>query len=174
MNDSQERYSLITRCLHWGMAALVLWQFMKLGDRIDDGEHWIGQTLVPWHISIGVLLLVLGVLRLLWALKERPQRPPHTGPRALLVKVGHALLYVVMILLPITGVLLMAGKGYGLTAFGITLIAKSESEIGWMASLGSLHSPIALLFVALVIGHIMAALYHHFVERDGTLQRMLG
>ncbi len=174
MNDTQERYGLMTRCFHWVMAVLVVWQFLKLGDRIDDGEHWIGQTLVSWHISIGALLLVLGLLRVYWALKQRSQRPQHVGPKAALVKGGHFLLYLVMVLLPVAGVLLMVGKGYGLTVFGMQLIAKSETEIGWMASLGSLHSPLALLFVVLVIGHIAAALYHHFIERDGTLRRMLG
>src|SRR5690606_2536051 len=167
-----ERFGRLTRWLHWGMAILIIWQFLKLGDRSNDGEHWIVQTLVPWHISIGVALLVLAVVRVLWALKQRPNRPQHVGSTAPLVKAGHFLLYVVMLLLPITGVLLMVGNGYGLEAFGIQLVAERDNEIAWMASVGSLHSPIAILFVALVVGHVCAALYHHFVVRDDTLKRM--
>lgn len=41
------------------MAVLVGWQFLKFFDRIAEGEHWVGQTLVPWHISIGTLFLLL-------------------------------------------------------------------------------------------------------------------
>jgi len=174
MHDTPARYGSVSRWLHWGMAILILWQFLKIGDRISDGEHWIGQTLVPWHISIGALLLVLAVVRVLWILKQSGQRPPLGGPTAPLARLGHILLYLVMLLLPITGILLMAGNGYGLQVFGMQIIAQSESEIGWMATLGSLHSPLALLFVVLVIGHAAAALYHHFVVRDDTMKRMLG
>lgn len=174
MNDSAHRYGGMTRLLHWAMALLIVWQFLKLGDRISDGEHWIGQTLVPWHISIGAVLLVLIVLRLLWALGQRQQRPQHVGPTALLVKAGHGLLYASMLLMPITGILLMLGNGYGLKVFGMQLAAKTGVETGWMISLGSLHSPLAWLFVALVLGHIAAALFHHFVKKDDTLKRMVG
>lgn len=174
MKDSARRYGGITRLLHWIMALLIGWQFLKLGDRIHDGEHWIGQTLVPWHISIGGLLLVLIVLRLLWARGQRQQRPQHVGPTALLVKVGHGLLYASMLLMPIAGILLMLGNGYGLKVFGLQLVAKTGVEIGWMASLGRLHSPLAWLFVILVVGHIGAALFHHFVQKDDTLKRMAG
>ena len=59
IHDSRERYGALTKLLHWSMALLVFWQLLKFGDRIFDGEHWVGQTLVPWHISIGSLMLLL-------------------------------------------------------------------------------------------------------------------
>lgn len=46
MYDSKERYGSITRIFHWGMALLIIWQFMKFFDRINDGEHWIGENIV--------------------------------------------------------------------------------------------------------------------------------
>lgn len=175
MKDSSIRYGAVTRTLHWLMAVLFLSQFLKFGDRINEGEHWIGQTLVPTHVTLGVLLLVLIVLRLVWALVQRAQRPGHEGPLAMLVRSGHVMLYVCMALMPITGILYMVGHGYGLGAFGVDLIAGSggETKIDWMISLGSLHSPIAWLFLVLVIGHIGAALYHQFVLKDGTLRRII-
>ncbi|AIL62285.1 cytochrome b [Pseudomonas alkylphenolica] len=174
MQDSAHRYGGITRLLHWTMALLIGLQFFKLGDRIDDGEHWIGQTIVPWHISFGGLLLVLIVLRLLWALGQRQQRPQPVGSPALLVKAGHGLLYACMLLMPITGVLVMLGNGYGLKVFGVQLVAKTGVETDWMISLGNLHSPLAWLLVILVVGHIGAALFHHFVKKDDTFKRMGG
>lgn len=172
MRDTPERYGSLSRWFHWGIAVLVLWQFLKLGDRINDGEHWVGLTLVSWHLSIGFLILTLGILRVLWAIKQYPHRPQLTGPLASLARIGHILLYIVMLLLPVLGILYMTGRGYGLKVFGQQLIARSDTEIGWMVSVGSLHSPLALLFVLLVIGHIAAALYHHFILRDDTLKRM--
>ncbi|MBU0522773.1 cytochrome b [Pseudomonas spirodelae] len=174
MNDSAQRYGGISRLLHWAMALLIGWQLLKLGDRINDGEHWIGQTLVPWHVSIGSLLLILIGVRLLWALSQRQQRPQPVGPTAPLVKAGHGLLYASMLLMPLTGLCVMLGNGYGLKVFGVQLLAKTGLKTDWLISLGNLHSPLAWLLLALVVGHIGAALFHHFVKKDDTLKRMAG
>lgn len=169
--DTKERYGKITRGFHWIMALLIGWQLLKLGDRIAEGEHWIGETLVPWHISIGVLLFVLIALRIIWALTQRNNRPEQDPKTAILVKGGHFLLYAAMLLMPLSGVLVMLGNGYGLTAFGVQLAAKGD-EIVWAAAVGSLHSPLAWFLLVMVVGHIGIALLHHFVKRDGVLQRM--
>jgi len=174
VDGSVQRYDGMIRFLHWTMAILIAAQFLKLGDRIDDGEHWIGQTIVPWHISVGTLLLVLILVRVLWAVAQREQRPQHVGPTAVLVKGGHFLLYACMVLMPIAGILLMLGGGYGLEVFGVELAPQTDVETGWMIALGSLHSPLAWLFVVLVLGHVAAALFHHFVQRDDTMKRIMG
>ena len=171
-NDSPTRYGSVSRLLHWGMAALIGWQMLKFFDRIDDGEHWVGQTLVPWHVSIGMVLLVLVVLRTVWAAGQRAQRPVQDPATAFLVKAGHFLMYAAMALLPVTGILTMLGNGYGLKVFGLQLAAKGD-EIDWMIAVGSLHSPIAWALLVMVVGHIGIALVHHFVKKDGVLQRML-
>lgn len=170
--DTKERYGRISRYFHWGMAVLIGWQLLKFFDRIADGEHWVGQTLVPWHISIGTLLLLLVVLRLAWAASQKNRRPGQNPATAWLVTIGHGLLYAGMVLLPITGILTMVGNGYGLTAFGIQFAA-SGAEIRWMASLGSLHSPIAWLLLIMIVGHIGIALAHHFIKKDGVLRRIV-
>lgn len=172
INDSKERYGSVSKFLHWLMAVLIIWQLLKFGDRIAEGEHWIGQALVPWHISIGTLLLGLIVLRIFWVLSQHRHRPRQDPATAKLVKTGHGLLFAGMLLMPLTGVMVMLGGGYGLTAFGVEIAAEGE-EIAWAASLGSIHSPLAWVLATLVIGHIGIALYHHFVQRDDTLKRML-
>lgn len=172
INDSRDKYGSVSRVFHWLMTLLILWQFLKLGDRISEGEHWIGQTLVPWHVSLGVLLFVLVVLRIVWFVRQYKQRPLHDPATASLVKSGHFALYACMVLMPITGLLYMLGNGYGLKVFGTQLVAKGP-EIDWAASIGSLHSPLAWLTVILVLGHTAAALYHHYVKRDDIMRRML-
>lgn len=173
--DTPERYGTVSRLLHWGMALLVFWQVLKVFDRINDGEHWVGRTLVPWHVSIGSLILVLVLLRIAWALSHRRQRPPPPPPPLLgrVARAGHVLLYAGLVLMPLTGISLLVGNGYGLKAFGLQLIP-AGGEIPWLASLGStLHVPLAWLLIVLVAGHLGAALWHRFVRRDGVLQRML-
>ena len=171
-NDSRERYGSVSRIFHWGMALLLGWQLLKFFDRIGEGEHWVGQTLVPWHVSIGVLLMALIVLRIIWAATQMQNRPAQDPATAALVKIGHFLMYAGMVLMPLTGILTMVGKGYGLTAFGVQLAAKG-AEIPWMASLGALHSPIAWLLLVMIIGHIGIALIHQFVKKDDVLTRMI-
>ena len=173
MNDSKQRYGGITRLFHWGMGLLIIWQFLKFFDRINDGEHWVGENLVSWHISIGSLLLVLIVLRIIWAFSQKNNRPEQDPATALLVKAGHGLLYLAMLLLPITGVMIMIGNGFGWAPCGMEIVAGDGPEIGWMAALGSFHSLLAWSLLILVIGHVGIALLHHFVKKDGVLRRML-
>lgn len=171
-NDSKKRYGNISKTFHWLMAALIGWQLFKFGDRIADGEHWIGETLVPWHISIGTVLMILIVMRLVWALTQRTNRPENDPATAKLVKAGHGLLYLGMLLMPVSGIMVMLGGGYGLSAFGVEIFAKGE-EVVWAATLGGAHSPLAWGLTALIIGHISMAFKHHFINRDDTLKRML-
>jgi cytochrome b561 len=171
-NDSATRYGTVTRIFHWVMALLVIQQFFKLADRINDGEHWLGNTFGSWHISLGASVLVLVVLRAIWARRTKARRPQHTGASAVWVKGGHFLLYACMFLMPVTGLLYMLGKGYGLKLFGTQVLAKTGVTTEWMASLGSLHSPLSWLFVVLVLGHIGMALLHHFKGED-SLKRMV-
>ncbi len=170
--DSSSRYGIVSRSLHWGMAILVLWQMMKFFDRVKDGEHWVGQVLVPWHVSIGSVFFIIVLFRLFWSIKQKSNRPEPDPAAALMVKAGHGLLYLCMLLMPITGIMTMLGNGYGLTVFGFSLASKGEG-VEWMASLGSLHSPIAWIMLIMVLGHAGMALLHHFVKKDNTLRRML-
>lgn len=169
--DSTERYGSITSLFHWGMTFLIGWQMLKFFDRVSEGEHWVGQTLVPWHISIGTLLLLLVIARIVWVAKQsvRPAQNPTT---VLLVRAGHGLLYAGMVLMPVTGILTMVGGGYGWSAFGLQIIPEAE-ETPWMVSLGSLHSPIAWILFILVVGHIGITLLHHFALKDDTLKRII-
>lgn len=169
--DNTERYGLVSRTFHWLVAFLALWQFLKLGDRIGEGEHWVGETLVPWHVSIGTVILLLMLLRTGWALSQASQRPPHLPPFAGLAKAAHILMYVLLLLLPVTGTLYVVGGGHGLKSFGVVLIAEGD-KIPWMEWVGDLHGPIAWALLALIIGHILMALHHHFARGDGTLRRM--
>ena len=129
-SDTKQRYGTISRWLHWGMGFLIVWQLLKIFDRINDGEHWVGETLVPWHVSIGTLLLLLAVLRIVWAVIKRHERPDVVDPGVAgkLAKAGHGLLYLAMLLLPVTGISILIGGGYGLTAFGVELIAGGDEK----------------------------------------------
>lgn len=173
--DTRERYGTVSRLLHWGVALLVVWQVLKIFDRIDEGEHWVGLVLVPWHISVGVTILAIMLVRIGWTLRNRSHRPPPPEPKLLgfLAKAGHVALYAALVLMPLTGMGIMIGNGYGLSVFGLELVAAGP-EIPWLATVGGLiHSPLAWLLLAMVIGHGGMALVHRFVKKDQVLQRMV-
>lgn len=170
-HDTLTRYGTVTRALHWTVALLFIFQFGKFFDRIKDGEHWLGALVGLGHVSTGVTIALLALLRLSWSARQT-LRPSPQGALAALASIGHKGLYLLMLLLPVTGVLYVAGNGYPLQVFGIELIAGSNVETAWMIGLGSWHSPLAWLTLLLVTGHVGAALYHHFVLKDDTLRRM--
>lgn len=169
--DTTTRYGTVTRLLHWSVALLFIHQFGKFFDRINDGEHWLGELIGPLHGSIGILIGVLALVRIGWGASQR-LRPRPYGPTAALASVGQKALYLCMILLPIAGVLYVVGNGYPWRVFGVELIAESGIETPWMIALGNWHSPLAWLTLFLVVGHLGAALHHHFVLKDDTLRRM--
>ncbi len=169
-NDSATRYGSVTRFFHWSMALLIGWQMLKFFDRIDDGEHWVGQTLVPWHLSIGTLLLLVAA-RIAWVSRQR-QRPAQDAATAPFVRAGHGLLYAAMVAMPVTGILTLLGGGHGWTVFGVELVAEG-GEIPWAASIGSLHSPIGWLLLLMVAGHVGMALAHHFAGKKHVMRRMV-
>ena len=169
--DTLTRYGLVSRLLHWSMALLFLIQFAKFFDRIDDGEHWLGELIGPIHGSVGGLIMLLALVRIGWALSQR-ERPPQQGPTAVLASIGHKLLYLLMVAMPATGSAYVVGNGYGLKLFGVQLIERSGVETLWLIALGEWHSPLAWLTLLTVAGHVGAALLHHFVFKDDTLRRM--
>ncbi len=153
---------LMTRlCKHWGHKFPV-----ELGEQQGSIELPLGLC----HMRCTD---ILQVLRLIWAATQKNNRPEQDPSTAFLVKAGHGLLYLGMLLLPITGLMIMIGNGYGWNPFGLGLIARGGAEIGWLATLGSAHSLIAWSLLILVLGHAGIALLHHFVKKDGVLRRML-
>jgi cytochrome b561 len=87
---------------------------------------------------------------------------------------GHVLLYGLMIAIPLSGWLMSSAKGFQTVWFGVLpipdLVTKNQ-ELGKL--LQTVHLSLNLLFVAVIVGHIGAALKHHFIDRDDVLTRML-
>lgn len=163
------KYSCVARFFHWAIALLVFFQFLKFSDRIAEGAHFVSQGIKPYHGSIGVVILIMVSLRLIWRWYDK-ENLPETEKAA---RLYHRLLYVLLFLVPISAISLMIGKGYGLKVFGLQIVQRSEEGISWLASIGSLHSPMAILMGIMVFGHAFMALHHHFVKKDEVLKKML-
>jgi cytochrome b561 len=131
--------------------------------------------LYAWHKWFGVTLFVLVWLRLAWRVTHRPPGLPETLPSwvRLAAHVGHWTLYVLMVAIPLSGWLMSSAKGFQTVWFGVLpipdLLAR-DRELGDL--LQQLHQLLNLLLVLTLVGHVLAALWHHFVVKDDTLRRM--
>jgi cytochrome b561 len=124
--------------------------------------------------------MALILLRLMHRRREKWQSAARNTPQYNLVNKAHQLLLFASVAMPVTGLLLSGLSGHGVALFGLSLIPSNYldntavpfSELGYVFA-SWLHTIVGYAFFILVIGHILAALKHHFISKDNTLKRML-
>ncbi|MEO5347290.1 MAG: cytochrome b [Magnetococcus sp. YQC-9] len=177
MNDQPPlRYDPIARGLHWVMALLVL-GMVGLGfyaANLNPNDPF-SQRAFFWHRSFGMLVLLLAIIRIAWRYHHPSPPAPDYLPvwekrDALRIQLA---LYALMIVIPITGYLISTADGNGVNFFGLFEIpALLDVDKGRATTLSPVHFGTALVFISLAALHIMAALKHHYLDRDGLLSRM--
>lgn len=169
--DTATRFGLVSLTLHWLMAALIIWQFGCLIVKMAGGPFsWV------LHKEIGLILLMLVFIRGLWALMNLKRRPGYDAKRPVVAKLavlGHVALYLLMIVVPALAMMRQYGSGKAFSFFGIPITADTGVQIPWMtAPASALHGLLGWLMLLLIVGHILMSLIHHFVWKDGLLNRM--
>lgn len=174
--DTAHAYGVISRALHWLMAALFAWQFFGMIVKLAVGRSPLTAFLVGTHRPVGLLLLALVLVRILWALYSARRRPAYAaGGTGRMARLGHLVIYVLMLLVPALALLRQFGSGKAFSAFGIPVTRETGVEIAWMmAPANLLHGLLAWCLLALILGHVIMALVHHYRLKDDTLVRMLG
>jgi cytochrome b561 len=173
---SPSRYSVVAQAFHWIIAALVVTQFVlaNMAEDLPIGIHKL--ALLARHKSFGMTVLMLAVLRLLWRLKNPPPALPAGMSKLerILARVTHVAFYVLLFAMPLTGWMMSSAKNYSVSWFGLftwpNLIAKNESAF---EVLRSTHDLLSDVLFTIAILHILAALKHHFWNKDDVLLRML-
>jgi cytochrome b561 len=173
---SKSRYSVVAQGFHWVIAGLVITQFTLawMADDLPLGVHKL--ALLARHKSFGMTVLMLAALRLLWRLFNRPPELP-AGMSKLertLAKGTHALFYILLFAMPLSGWLMSSAKNYSVSWFGRftwpNLIGPNERAFDLLKTI---HGSLSWLLFAVAILHILAALKHHFWNKDDVLTRML-
>jgi cytochrome b561 len=170
------RYTPVAKALHWLMA-LLLFGLLALGFTMTDLPLSPRKLqLYSWHKWAGVTVFLLVLVRLAWRATHRPPPLPDHMPKVMQFAAhgGHGLLYGLMIAIPLSGWLMSSAKGFQTVWFGVLPIpdlVNKNQELGNL--LQTVHLSLNLLFVAVIVGHIGAALKHHFIDRDDVLTRML-
>lgn len=163
------RYSKTLIALHWIMALLILaaW-FTGEGGR----QVRLNPPLLHFSLGFAVLMLVIPRLVVRW-LGGAPRVEDPQGPWLnLAAKVGHSVFYLFMIGLPITGWYAASRLGVPISFFGLPVPAIAASVQGAPGLIAEIHETAGTIILILAGLHTLIALWHQFVLRDGTLQRM--
>ena len=179
LRNTDQRWGFVSILFHWSMAALFFAQFW-LGWYMQGVRNLVDQyRLYQWHKSLGFLILGLAILRILWAVtSRRPKLPEDTPPaEKSLARGSHFVLYLALLLIPLTGWAVVSTSPLPIASwfFGqfvvppLPLGVSLHAEQIWI----SLHGLLAYCMIFLVAIHVLAALRHHFRNRDDVLRRML-
>lgn len=178
LRNTIETYGLVAVALHWLVAAVVIGQF-ALGLWMVDLTYYSEwyRTAPAIHKGVGMLLLIAVLLRIGWRLLG-----PHPAPLAShgrlersLGKLVHIALYVLLLTVMISGYLISTADGRPIDVFGLFSVPATVTSLPQQAdTAGDVHLVLAIALLSLAGVHALAALKHHFLDRDRTLLRMLG
>lgn len=179
LRDTPLAYGFVTRLFHWTMACLIGWQFMVvLGWRVF-GNGAVTETvslLGPSHRTAGALLFALVVPRAMWAFRNRRQRPVDHGVPGTSARIVHVMIYLLTFIVPGLALARTYANGKGFDLWGLRLVpgagtqdrmadrdGRSPARSARMGPCRAGRGP-----------HVLMALVHTAVLRDGLLRRMIG
>ncbi|WP_295958765.1 cytochrome b [Rhodoferax sp.] len=179
---STSHYDVLSRAFHWLTAIAVTVAFILgpggFGRLMQQGVDPATHSDIVWHESLGILVFVLTVLRLVW-LAFRPAAPQiaMAGWMHLASKLAHGVLWVLLLALPTTGLLALGSEGHPLTLLGGVRVDQmpfiANSAIASLADWGDVHQLLGDVIMWLAGVHAAAAIFHHVVLKDGVLASML-
>ncbi|AJW44298.1 Cytochrome b [Ralstonia mannitolilytica] len=163
--------------LHW-IVALLIFAAFGLGLYMTDipGFTPTKLKLYSYHKWIGITVLIFAVLRVLWRLTHRAPAPVAGMPKwqHKAAEGAHLVLYLLILAVPLTGYLFSVAAGVKVVYLGLwELPMPFEKSDALKVVFGAAHEWLNWTMAAIVVLHILAALKHHVVDRDGTLRRMV-
>lgn len=168
-------YHPVAKTLHWLMSVLII-GLLALGLYMHELPLSPEKLeLYSWHKWFGVTVFMLVWLRLAWRVLH-PAPPPPAGLSPLLkniARLAHGLLYVLMLLIPLSGWLMSSAKGFQTVWFGVIPIPDllpRDQDLGEL--LEEVHESLNSALMLILSVHVVAALWHHLVRKDDTLKRM--
>jgi len=175
--SAQPGYNAVARLLHWSVAGAIVVQYVlaKLAERADEnGERFQQLVLLANHKSVGLTILAVALLRLVWRFRyPPPPAEPVAGWQRLAAAISHSGLYVLLLLMPLTGWLMSSASNIPVSWFNLFQLPDFVAASEDLANLfQSTHQTMAKLLFVLAVVHMLAALKHAVINRDRVLQRM--
>lgn len=176
MKNTATAYGSVSKFFHWViflLVAIMLPLGFLMGDIADKATR---SQVSNIHKLLGLLILLLMLMRLAWNIYNvKPQLPYQTPAwQRLSERVVHFLLYLSLIVMPLSGLVGSVSEGKAPHLGNINFIipvpaSKALSDFAF----DDIHGPLAWVILVLISIHILAALYHHYIKRDDILRRML-
>ncbi|OTG91864.1 cytochrome b [Acinetobacter sp. ANC 3813] len=179
MKNNSQYYTRTAQWLHWLMAIIFIAAWLigfYSGNFLsyDTDGSFKGQV-ITLHKNIATIIIFLVVIRIFWRYTHPvPELPATMTPlMKKLAHLGHLALYLVLLALPITGCLFSWSAGHPapvLYLFNLPTLVQEDPDI--LAIVKPLHIYISWAAGLLLAGHILAALKHHFIDKDNVLRSM--
>ncbi|MGH8444924.1 MAG: cytochrome b [Solimonas sp.] len=172
----ESHYSVPAKLGHWLVVLLIVAAFSVAWTMVDMRLSPTKLKLYNYHKWIGVTVFTLAVLRVAWRwFRAPPALPDGMRPwERQAAEITHRLLYLLLFAIPLSGWLMSSAKGFQTVYLGKLPI---PDAIGKNAALGEaltrVHEALTWLLLGLLTLHVLAALKHHFIDRDDVLLRML-
>ncbi|MGE3988952.1 cytochrome b [Pseudorhodoplanes sp.] len=176
IRNTAERFGLVSKTLHWLTLVLLVGAFSLAISMVNMPFSPRKLEFYSWHKWVGVTIFLVVLLRLAWRLVNPVPAQPGSVPQwqRRLAGLSHATLYMILIVMPITGWIMSSALNLPVVYLGLVHI---PSPFGVDRTLGEtmkiVHLSLAIALLVLVSIHALAALYHHLVLRDDVLRRML-
>ncbi len=172
------QYSHTAKVLHWSVAGLIVGQYVlaKLAEYAEQQDKILDQlALLANHKSVGITILLIAVIRLVYRFNSSAPPLPNsmTTWQVNASKASHFLLYVFLFALPISGWLMSSATAYSVSWFNVIALPDFVAPNEMLADqLHAVHYYLAEALFVIAVIHIIAALKHHFIDRDEVLMRM--
>jgi cytochrome b561 len=170
------RYSLGAITLHWAIAVAVLISW-RIAESAEHASGAAEDAIMADHMVVGMLILVLTALRLVWRLTHvQPAFSPGlAGSERVLARAVHLVFYVLLIGLPLMGWIGSSMEGKAIDVFGAFTIPglPVPADRGLGHEIREVHGSLGEIMLYLIVLHVLGALKHHFIDRNGELYRML-
>lgn len=175
---TSDHWGWLSIAIHW-LTVLTVLSLFGLGlwmVELDYYDSWYRKG-PDLHKSIGILLFALTLFRIVWRRIEGKPEPlsSHTVREQHIAKVMHRLLYVLLISVMVIGYLISTADGRAVEVFGWLQIPATLHGIDKQEDIaGVIHLWLAVVLISMVVLHALAAIKHHFIDKDRTLKRMFG
>ncbi|MGY0399987.1 MAG: cytochrome b, partial [Ostreibacterium sp.] len=173
----QKNYGRLTITLHWIMAVAIIGMY-PLGLIIVDLTYYdAGYKILPYiHKSIGLILLGLLLIQFFWHfVSHHPEPIPQPKILHIISQLTHKFLFILIAIVLVSGYLISTADGRGIAIFNwieipaLPIVMDNQADLA-----GKIHFYAATTLVVLAGLHALAALKHHFIDKDVILKRMLG
>lgn len=173
---SRTDFAPAAKFLHWAIAGMIVVQFVlaKMADIAEDDSPVRELALLGNHRSVGITILLLAIVRLVWRRYEPPPPPlpmPQWQQNASII--SHWLLYALLFLLPVTGWLMSSASAESASWFNLIPLPDLVGPNPELEEvLEEVHETFAKILLLLAGIHIVAALKHSLIDKDGALGRI--